>query len=399
MRRSRLIPLLLVGLGAAGFGAGAQPTIYVSPDVPTEPDTANPPPFFLPWQVVEHVHLGGSPYGLALSVPGDPAIDALQKLDQKGGWIFSIEAPNRLLGSFVPGAEPRDVIRINSTGPTLTMFFDGSCVSGVVPLGSSIDALYLDGGDGGDLIVSFDIPTTVGSATFQPSELVRYTRVANNSCGWALVGSEIDFALTLSLYFPSSGNVTGADRVGDDWILSLDIPTDLGPPFLSTFTPGQIVLSDGSVAQLFDNLQAEGLGGWPISSQVDALSCQSNPGRIDPQTTQILLDKVLSGVTPDIEIICPGSCSSGAEVYGLYEGKIASVNPGGVYDHTMKFCDVGCPTNFQFTPGTGDTYYLVVPHNHKEEGSYGTDSDGTERPQAAVVAGRCVELQTLTACP
>jgi len=33
-----------------------------------------------------------------------------------------------------------------------------------------------------------------------------------------------------------------------------------------------------------------------------------------------------------------------------------------------------------FTPAAGITYYLVVPRNGGSEGSYGTDSDGAERP-------------------
>ena len=50
-------------------------------------------------------------------------------------------------------------------------------------------------------------------------------------------------------------------------------------------------------------------------------------------------------------------------------------------------------------PGAGDRYYLVVPYNLKDEGSYGLTSAHVERPQAAGADSRCVVAQNLTACP
>ena len=129
---------------------------------------------------------------------------------------------------------------------------------------------------------------------------------------------------------------------------------------------------------------------------MDALTCQANPGRIDPTMSQILLDKNI----PQIEIICPGSCSSGGEVYGLYEGKIATLGAG-FYDHVAVpgLCQQTCPESiFQTPPAGSSTYYLVVPNNTKEEGSYCRASSGVERPQPAPL-DRCVVEQNLTPCP
>ena len=49
-------------------------------------------------------------------------------------------------------------------------------------------------------------------------------------------------------------------------------------------------------------------------------------------------------------------------------------------------------------PLLAGTYYLVVPHNAKEEGSYGTDSNLIERPRPPL-ADRCASAQNLTDCP
>ena len=44
----------------------------------------------------------------------------------------------------------------------------------------------------------------------------------------------------------------------------------------------------------------------------------------------------------------------------------------------------------------GDRYYLVVPRNPNDEGSYGTNSSAVERPQGSAV---CIPTQVLGTCP
>jgi hypothetical protein len=379
--------MLAIVLLACASPAGAQ-AIYVSPDVPTDPDL---PATYRPWDVVRHVP-GPGPYTLELALPGDPAIDALHKMDKPGNWLFSVEAPNDLAGLLGSTAEPRDVVRFDAG--VLSLFFDGDCVAPPIPLSSNVDALYLDGSDSGDLVISFDVPTDLGPPTFQPSALVRYKHAGPGPCGWNFVGLEIDFA-TVGTYFPASANLTSADRFGLDWVVTFDVPTDVGPPGVVTRTPGEIASSDGVSYGLFRDLEVSGVPGWPLSSEVAGLSCEANPGRIDSPTQQILMDKAPATVS----ILCPGSCSSGGWRYGIYEGTIASLFFAGVYDHVRTTCDNVCPGVLAFPTPAGSVYYLLVPHNGTEEGSYGVDSGGLERPQAAAPGDRCVVPQNLTPCP
>ena len=182
--KARTMSLMILML-AAGTVA-AQPTIYVAPDVPTTPDGAT----YLPWEVVKH-DPGGAPYSLELFLTGRPAIDALHKMDAPGNWLFSFDAPTDLGGILASVAEPRDVIRYGA-GP-YSVFFDGDCVTPAVPLGSKVDAIHLFGSDTGDLVVSFDVPTTLGAMTFLPNQLIRYQRTGGPPCGWTLAGLEADF--------------------------------------------------------------------------------------------------------------------------------------------------------------------------------------------------------------
>jgi hypothetical protein len=383
MRRQLLAAVLCM----LASPVAAQP-VYVTPDVPTDPDG---PATYRPWDVVRHVP-GPGPYSLALVLPGDPAIDALHKMDRPGNWLFSVEAPNDLAGLLGTTAEPRDVVRFDAGA--LSLFFDGDCVAPPVPLSSNVDALYLDGSDYGDLILSFDVPTALGPPIFPPSSLVRFKRFGPGPCDWTLVGLEIDFAIG-GTYFPPSANLTSADRRGPEWIVTFDVPIDVGPPGIVTRTPGEIASSDGITWGLFRDLETSGAPGWPLASEIAALTCEANPGRIDSPTVQILMDKSL----PTISILCPGSCSSGGQRYGIYQGTIASLFGAGVYDHAQISCDNVCPGTLTFPAPAASVYYLVVPHNGKTEGSYGVDSAGNERPQAVPAAARCVVPQNLTPCP
>jgi sugar lactone lactonase YvrE len=80
----------------------------------------------------------------------------------------------------------------------------------------------------------------------------------------------------------------------------------------------------------------------------------------------------------DLTLSWGSSCLATDHDYGIYEGTL------GTFDsHVPRFCSTGGATGRSFTPAAGNTYYLVVPRNALEEGSYGVLSNGAERPASA----------------
>jgi hypothetical protein len=298
-------------------------------------------------------------------------------------------------------AQPRDVIWYDASAATYQICMSGATVG--IPPGSSIDAIHTDGGDTGDLIVSFDVPTDVlpFPGTFAPSDLVRFGATGAGVCtGHSIVAANPDFvSAAAGPGVPISTNADGADGLPNiRRIFAFDIPTDI-PPFAgpTAFIPGQIAEWDAPTGtwQLFLTL-----GGWPISSIVDGLSCGgTTPGRVDPPTMMIAKATFPPG---NIILNWPGSCAAGAQDYGIYEGTI-----GTWYSHTAILCNDTPPLlQEQIAPGSGNRYYLVVPLNdcNRSEGSYGRCSPGKclagdERPTGTSVCAVPQLLPTPPACP
>lgn len=385
----QLIALSIL-LGLAWIPVTAQPaiprTLYVTPDVPTD-DPGGSSTIFLPWDVVRY---RAGLYTRILSLPPGTMIDAIHKMDRPNRWLFSVEVPTELPPGSGVVYQPEDVIQYD--GSTFGMYFDGSA-AGIRP-GTNVDAVFLARDGSNDLILSFDIPTTIGATTYEPADLVRVS------------------ALGFSLFFDASAsgagiaisdNVIAADSC---WrtatrvtVLGLDIPSDLlpstGPP---TYLPGQFASWDGVGYGLYETLL-----GWPISSEVNALACQAPPGRVYDRAVYpflIILDKntVVAG---NIRIGWTQSCCSGAEDYGIYEGTVGTWT-----SHVSRTCsDIGFDFTEELAPQAASSYYLVVPYNLDREGSYGMDfvrsrlPQSIERPQAALPAARCTPLQDLTPCP
>jgi hypothetical protein len=384
MKRLTLLLALIVMLGPPAL---AQRTVYISPDVPTD-DPGAPGVVFLPWDVVAY---NGGVYNPVpvVTFPMPTAVDAIHKMDKPGNWLFSVEANVELPPGGGVFYEPEDVIRYD--GLNYTMYFDGSTQG--VPRGVNVDAVFLDGDDNGNLVVSFDVPTTIGGTTYDPADLVKFSGGGHGPFFDASV-SGLGVAL--------SDNVTGADQTGGDPVLAMDVPSDLlrSPLWPVPYLPGQIAIWDGVNYNLFLALL-----NWPLSSEVDAFSCQANPGRVYERVVYQfpITMKKSPLVLGNIVIDWTQSCSSGAEDYGIYEGTL--VRPW-AYNHLAKLCtDTGANLSEDFTPQAADSYYLVVPHNLAEEGSYGRDYDPTrippvlERPPAVAPPPQCGALHVATPCP
>jgi hypothetical protein len=100
-----------------------------------------------------------------------------------------------------------------------------------------------------------------------------------------------------------------------------------------------------------------------------------------------------SATTPgDLILSWSPSCSDGAEDYGIYEGQIGDWD-----SHVAIDCsDLGADFTEQVTPSPGDRYYLVVPNNVDNDGSYGMGSNDVERPAGTP---SCRSSQHLEPCP
>ena len=335
----RLI-LLMAILALLGPPAMAQRTLYVSPDVPTD-DPGGSGITFMPWDVLAYKAGAYTPFPV-LSVPPMTAVDALHKMDRPGYWLFSVEAPTELPPGSGVWFQPDDVILFD--GVNYSYRFNGS-VAGI-SLGVNVDAAFLFHDDFGFLVLSFDVPTSIGAATYDPADLVQYQG--------GIFTLYFD-ASTAGLGVATSDNVTGADESYGKPVLAMDVPSDLMPatgpnPFLI----GWFADWDGTNFNVFD-----ALANWPLSSEVDALSCQGNPGRVYDRVVYqnpIRLDKPVPFSGP-ITLSWSPSCSSGAEDYGIYEGTL-----GSWYSHKKKICsDVGLDFTETFLPQPAASDRCVVP--------------------------------------
>lgn len=84
-------------------------------------------------------------------------------------------------------------------------------------------------------------------------------------------------------------------------------------------------------------------------------------------------------VAPDrVALNWSASCVASDDDYAVYEGPV-----GGYGSQTPRMCSTGGQTSADLTPIWPSSYFLVVPRNVVQEGSYGRDGDGIERPAAA----------------
>ena len=92
--------------------------------------------------------------------------------------------------------------------------------------------------------------------------------------------------------------------------------------------------------------------------------------------TPLVVDKA----GDDLKLSWGRSCVPSDSDYEIYEGTVSDFE-----SHTPVVCSTVGDTTLTFTPAAQSTYYVVVPRSPTQEGSYGTDSDGNERPQGFVL--------------
>lgn len=97
------------------------------------------------------------------------------------------------------------------------------------------------------------------------------------------------------------------------------------------------------------------------------------------RVTRLALTK-LSAAT--IQLDWPASCSADDDDYAIYAGELGTFT-----SHTRELCSTSGTTTTTVPIPVEDAYYLVVPLDGADEGSYGKDGDGTERPVGVTTCG------------
>jgi len=347
---------MLVMLAPGAISGASAASFYVSPDVPTSLSAST-------YQPSEILRNDSGVHSLEATLPAAASIDALFRLDD-GRWLLSFDAPVTIASvTYLPN----DVVLYD--GAAYSLFFSGG--SNGISLSVNVDAVFMEGGDGGNIVISCDVPCTIRGVTYGPADLVRYA---------GIFPSLFFDASAATPPIPYGSNVTAADVRGGLVVLSFDVPTTLGA---GTYLPGELVAWDGFGFSSYFKDPA-----WPSGSRADAFSFLANPGEVPT------LNVTYSTTTPGaLTFTWSHGCSAGAEDYAIYEGAI-----GSWYSHKSVDCsDDGADFTEDVMPSAGNTYYLLVPINPNDEGFYGADSNGVTIPQGAPT---CVATQVLgSQCP
>lgn len=332
----------------------AAATIYVTPDVPADLSGTT--------YKASDIALGAdATYSLALALPANARLDALQRLST-GQWLVSFEAPTRL---GTTEYDPRDVVRTDGT--TYTLYWSGAANG--IPAGVNVDAIALAGSDTAPLLLSVDVPAQIGGLNVRPGDVLKWSAgVYTKSFDATAAG------------VPEGVNTVGLDALGaNGLLLSFDVPVDLGT---LRALPGDVVSWNGLGFSMF---RKGSLNGWSVKHEIAGLALPAAPGH-----AQNL--RVAKAGPGNLSLSWDASCSSWTTDYGIYAGTL-----GNFTSHRAIDCaDAGHDNTEVVTPPAGNTYFLVVPLTAAEEGSYGQDSSGHERPRGTVT---CRATQGPPICP
>lgn len=348
--RGMLLPLFLGALLWAGGPIRAQ-QISFSTDIPVTLSGTT----YQPNEIIQY-RLGG----YSLKFEGDLAgmdasanIVAVTNLTSTD-FLFCVDAPFTYNGTTYQAS---DIIRYTASPKGLSLYQSASALG--IPASAEVDALGRD--SGGNLLLSFDVPVTIGGVTYQPDDIVK---VSGTSLSMYLQGSAAGL--------PAGTDVTGFEAAGSSDYYMFHNPVTLGG---TTYMPGQVVKYDGSAFSLF--FDGSGIPATAMGTGF-ALSGAGGVGAVPDGTqggTPLTITKYnTSGLT----LSWGASCSSAATDYTVYEGTLGSWN-----SETSAACSTGGGKTTTISLPPGDHFFLIVPHDSTYEGSYGTDSSGNQRPRAS----------------
>lgn len=105
-----------------------------------------------------------------------------------------------------------------------------------------------------------------------------------------------------------------------------------------------------------------------------------------------IADLLVTKAAPsELQLSWQPSCSTDDDDYAVYGGEL-----GAFTSHTIETCSTGGATSASLPMPDDSRYYLVVPLDGLDEGSYGQDSNGVERPAGIATCGT---QRVETPCP
>ncbi len=253
-------------------------------------------------------------------------------------------------------------------------------VGGAGPFSTAADPFPLfrvteDWGEGTSLGFStagVGVAATVGDATWN----ARFWDALTPTL-WSTPGGTLAFAASALTNLPTFGAgswLTTPQLVADVQDM-LDNPgTDFGWAVLPVMT------NPARSARRFSSREEPNVALRPLLT-IGYASGPSRRGEVpdgdDVPAVPLTLSKAL---TPAIKLDWSASCRASDTDYGVYEGTI-----GGLFDnHQQVVCSTAGALTHTLTPNSTRSYYLVVPNDGTDEGSYGDGSNDVERPQGTM---------------
>lgn len=355
MTAARRAPILLLAMLCAASTRGVE--LELSPDVPATLSGTR-----VRANQTATSQGGGAGYTVkfdATSLGASVNIDALTRLSDST-ILFSTDAPFSASGTTFGAA---DVAMHDGVGFSM---YRSAASMGITTASANVDGLALD--PGGELLLSFQTPTSAGAVVYQPSDI-------------AIAGVS-----GLSLYFDANAaglpapigdttNVNGFE-IDDGGVIYItcDVHVILGGSDLRT---GQVISYDpstGSTATFWQDTTSFATG-----ATIADFSFKTPAGSV-PATMTVTKDD--PAATTLSFAWSPSGCLASA--YAIYEGELSTL-ASAVYSHDTRIATVTGTSATGVVPQVPAdvTYYIVVPRNGDFEGSYGVDSSGAERPGAA----------------
>jgi len=208
--------------------------------------------------------------------------------------------------------------------------------------------------------------------------------------GAQMAGFDVDAALGLVDHVPD-GDITQPYPsrtlvVGGNTPYTTQVSVGALPPGLVIDSATGVLSGAPSVAGHFSfTIRATDANTVQATKAYTMMVGPGSPGAV----AGLQLGKNANGI--DLDLTWYAACGAHATDYAVYVGTI-----GIWYDHAPARCSTAGATSATVEPPMSDDYYLVVPMSPAEEGSYGTDGNGAERPAGAKA---CLAMQTLMPCP